>query len=306
MISFYGLPRGPTWPKAATLTNEFLNFVTKEFIIGFPGIVIIAGDFNFGPRELPCFETWRAYGYHSAQDLAYDRWSQPISPTCKGSTERDMLWLSPIAASLCSSVEVQDVFHDHASLSIQLDIEVLQSSISSWPRPRAIPWEQVQLQEWQASCEAAQIPDHVDPTKQLQVISDSFEKSLDGFVANHPRGSLSSAHCGRARRLMPAKITPSPRSCRASRPGEEHLIADTVSKVVIVWFKQLRRLQSYRHSICAGNFHDTAVQYRLELWSSIRRAGGFEHSFSDWWNKQDFAITLGELPIAPPGANWPS
>ena len=303
MISFYGLPRGPTWPKAATLTNEFLNFVTKEFIIGFPGIVIIAGDFNFGPRELPCFETWRAYGYHSAQDLAYDRWSQPISPTCKGSTERDMLWLSPIAASLCSSVEVQDVFHDHASLSIQLDIEVLQSSISSWPRPRAIPWEQVQLQEWQASCEAAQIPDHVDPTKQLQVISDSFEKSLDGFVANHPRGSLSSAHCGRARRLMPAKITPSPRSCRARRPGEEHLIADTVSKVVIVWFKQLRRLQSYRHSICAGNFHDTAVQYRLELWSSIRRAGGFEHSFSDWWNKQDFAITLGELPIAPPGAN---
>ena len=73
MVSFYGLPRGPTWPKATTLTNDFLNSVTKEFVIGLPGIVIIAGDFNFGPRELPCFDTWRAYGYQSAQDMAHDR-----------------------------------------------------------------------------------------------------------------------------------------------------------------------------------------------------------------------------------------
>ena len=96
--------------------------MTKEFIIGHSGIVIIAGDFNFGPRELPCFETWRAFGFQSAQDLAYERWSQHTVPTCKGSTERDLLWLSPLSASLCSSVEVHDVFHDHSSVSVQLNI----------------------------------------------------------------------------------------------------------------------------------------------------------------------------------------
>ena len=30
VLSFYGLPRGPTWPKAATLTNDFLDFFDQR------------------------------------------------------------------------------------------------------------------------------------------------------------------------------------------------------------------------------------------------------------------------------------
>ena len=59
MITVYGLPRGPTWPKAAQLTNELLAFITKEFVIGYSGIVIVAGDYNFGPHELSSFDAWR-------------------------------------------------------------------------------------------------------------------------------------------------------------------------------------------------------------------------------------------------------
>ena len=302
VITIYGLPKGPTWPKAAALTNEILQFVTKEFVIGYQGIVIINGDFNHGPQDLPCFSAWRAYGYNSAQELAHQRWHQAITPTCKGATERDMLWLSPMASSLCQAVNIQEVFHDHASVSVQLNIEILRPSIHTWPRPSEVPWPQVKLDEWHQHCETIELPTPDDSTDMMKELGKSFERSLAGFVTEFQSASLSSAHCGRAQRLQPAHVMPSAPTCRASRPGEAHLVADTVGKAVLVWFKQLRRLQSFRHAACAGQQHEAAVQYRIELWSSIRRAKGFDPTFVEWWMKQDFALALGPLPITPPTA----
>ena len=299
VVSIYGLPRGPTWPRAAAITIDIMDFILKEFIIGNAGIIVIAGDFNFGPRELQSFEAWRAFGFCSAQDMAANH----VQPTCKGSTERDMLWLSPMAASLCSSIRVDEVFSDHASLSVELDLGILQPSIHTWPRPREIPWDQVQLQDWHQHCDHLELTLPHCSTEAMKELAHSFEQSLKGFVSDHPSESLSSAHCGRAQRLAPAKLTPTPRSCRASRPGEEHIAADTVSKAVLLWFKQLRKLQSYRHSIVAGKWHPAAVQYRSELWSSIRRSPGFEGSFDHWWLQQDFAQVLGPLPLQPPDVN---
>ena len=70
--------------------------------------------------------------------------------------------------------------------------------------------------------------------------------------------------------LKPLRTLGTCGNCNAmSFPGEAELVADNVSKAVIVWFKQLTRLQSYRHSISAGNTHSAAVHYRIELWSAI-------------------------------------
>lgn len=49
------------------------------------------------------------------------------------------------------------------------------------------------------------------------------------------------------------------------------------------WFRQLRRLQSLRHSAIAGNTSLSAVTHRLELWSAILAAKGFAGSFRHWW-----------------------
>ena len=119
VISLYGLPRGPTWPRAPALT--------KEFVLGYQGIVLIVGDFNFSPHELSSFDAWRAAGYCSAQALAALRWNQPILPTCKGATERDQIWMSLMAASLCSEVLVTDVFHDHAYMLLLLRASTLRT-----------------------------------------------------------------------------------------------------------------------------------------------------------------------------------
>eukprot|EP00435_Cladocopium_sp_Y103_P057880 s1104_g20.t1 len=303
VVTVYGLPRGPTWPRAASLTNDILEHITQQFVIGYQGIVLINGDFNFGPTELPCFDVWRSYGYISAQAFALQRWAQPVSMTCKGATERDMIWMSPMASSLCRAVQVQEVFHDHASVSVQLDIQALRPTIQTWPKPRELPWDNVRIQDWHQSCAELDFHPHNDSTQTMKALAQSFESSLTGFVDELPSGTLTSAHCGRAQRLQPAMMSPSPRTCKASRPGELQLMSDTIGAAVLTWFKQMRRIQSYKHAIVADNHHASAVQYRVELWSAIRRAPGFEPSFVDWWLQQDFAEAIGPLPLTPPTAS---
>eukprot|EP00435_Cladocopium_sp_Y103_P062438 s865_g24.t1 len=258
VITIYGLPRGP---RAASLTNEILEYVTKEFIVGYSGIVIVNGDFNFSPYELPCFDVWRAYGYCSAQEHARVRWSQPISPTCKSTTERDLLWLSPMALSICQSVDVEEVFQDHASVSVQLQLDFLPTTLRTWPRPSEIPWQKVDVEAWHQHCDGLEPSVQDNPTQTMQELAASFEQSMNGFVQDLPQNSLSTAHCGRAQRLQPASHTPTPRTCRASRPGEAMLVADTVGQAVIMWFRQ-----------------------RAELWACI--------STTEWALKYDTDIIL--------------
>ena len=201
-----------------------------------------------------------------------------------------------MATSLCSEVLVTDVFHDHASVAARLNVENVKPKILTWPRSSQIPWDEIQIADWQLHCEDVTFPPLTEATQTMRSFAISFEGSLDGFVQDYPGKSLPTAHCGRAQRLRPAHLEPTPRSCTASRPGEEEPVADTVGKAVILWFKQLRRLQSYRHAICAGQTHDAAVHYRIELWSAIRRSKGFDRSFPQWWEQHDFYSTLGPLP----------
>jgi hypothetical protein len=194
VISLYGLPRGPTWPRAPALTNSILEFVGKEFVLGYQGIVLIVGDFNFSPHELSSFDAWRAAGYCSAQALAALRWNQPILPTCKGATERDQIWMSPMAASLCAEVLVTDVFHDHASVAARLNIENAKPKILSWPRSTQIPWDEIQIADWQLHCEDVTFPPLTEATQTMRSFAISFEGSLDGFVQDYPRGNLCQLH----------------------------------------------------------------------------------------------------------------
>ena len=69
-VCLYGYPRSPTWPRASWLTQQLLDVVTNEIVIGASGCRVVVGDFNHGPQALAHFDTWRAYGWRSAQDWA--------------------------------------------------------------------------------------------------------------------------------------------------------------------------------------------------------------------------------------------
>ena len=91
VVLLYGLPRGSTWPQAATFINDILAFITKSFVFGHSGLVAICGDFNISPFELEYFHLWRAAGWLSAQELTMQRWAHKRAPTYKGATERDLI-----------------------------------------------------------------------------------------------------------------------------------------------------------------------------------------------------------------------
>ena len=61
-------------------------------------------------------------------------------------------------AALCRDVQVHDVFADHSSLSVKLDIQSNPLTTWTWPRPRQIPWEAVDVLSWQGA--NSQCDDH--------------------------------------------------------------------------------------------------------------------------------------------------
>ena len=302
VVSLYGFPRGPTWPGAASLMNEVLEFLSQTFIFGHSGLVLICGDFNFGPQELGHFNIWRQEGWHTAQELAALRWGWEWQPTCKGATERDLIWMSPAVSSLCTGISIEDVFADHASISVTLSISEAPATFLTWPRPQEITWEEVDISQWHEHCNTCTFDAPEDATEFLTKFSEHFENSLTGYVGQSGVG-LSHKQRGRASRLKPMKQTMAPQTCKASRHGEVVLQHDLVGTAVLRWFKQLRRLQSYKHSITAGNRHYAAEMYRIELWNAIRRAHGFDPNFASWWERQDFYQALGPLPTHPPEAD---
>ena len=55
-------------------------------------------------------------------------------------------------------------------------------------------------------------------------------------------------------------------------------------------FKQLRRLQSYKHAILAGKQSPAALAYRAECWMAIRNASGFCPDIPTWWEQQCHSV----------------
>ena len=296
VISIYGFPRGPTWPHATQQMNEILEFLTKTFILGHSGLIAIMGDFNFHPMELEHFHMWRALGWLSSQEMATQRWNWDWAPTCKGATERDLIWLSPALQALSQSIHIDDVFSEHSTLSIKVAVPKSAPVFATWPRPSAIPWDVIDVPRWQAETIQPNI-DQVDSTQFLKDFANHYEKSLAGYV---PGGHLQASHCGRAARLKPAVTQMAPTLSKASRPGEVCLKHDLVGTAVLRWFSQLRRIQSFVHSIRAARTHDKAVQYREELWQSILKSSGFQGGFRQWWFTSGFLELLGPLPNQPP------
>ena len=134
-VVVYGFPAGPTWPQAHSLTTDLLNIITTEVVLGSQGPRIIGGDFNMNAQGSAHFDHWRRLGWCSAQELAALLWGQEWTPTCKGQTERDLIWLSPEAASLCQAVLFADVFSEHTTIMTRLRVPSITQLNRVWPLP---------------------------------------------------------------------------------------------------------------------------------------------------------------------------
>ena len=152
----YGYPSGKTFIDARARTERLLETLTHELVLGRKGIRIISGDFNHWHAQLDQVTIWKQQGWVEAQDLAEQRWQQPPAPTCKGSTHRDFIFLSPEAAALCEEVRVHEVFAEHATVIAGIRLTGV-PRLQSWPLPASIPWESVDVPAWTRACDTLPI-----------------------------------------------------------------------------------------------------------------------------------------------------
>lgn len=293
----YGFPPGPTWPQAKSLTSSLLEVLTTEIVLGSQGPRIIGGDFNLGPLDSPQFDVWRRLGWCSAQELALRLWGSPPLPTCKGQTERDLVFLSPEAISLCRDVVLRDVFCDHSTIFVRLGISQYRSSVRVWPLPSAIPWDQVS-DAWSSSV-AQPLDFTLDSDHRWASWACDWEQALDTHIPSQPASSLQPGQKGRLQRSAPMFRDAQISCLKPSRPSEVRLRCDLVGTQVKHWFKQLRRLQSFVAAVRNMKTSVDAVTYRLELWSSIIHAKGFEGGFRHYWTFHR-GVTLSDTPTQIP------
>ena len=287
VITWYGFPRGPTFPEAPALNSRMLDFLTTEILLGASGPRVILGDFNLSAHGSPFFEQWRQLGWEDAQTYASLQWGWTKVPTSKGSKESDMIWLSPEALRLMHNIEVQEIFAEHSTLSVDLHVPPVTYPLRAWPRPQPIPWGKL---AGDLDFNPPQERSGSSSTTQLAGIFHDFEKQVDSHLNHHGHGGLSKQALGRAQRTEAESVHIVAPMARPSRQGEVQLRSDLTGNEVRRWFRQLRRLQAMAQSLWASNWSVNACVYRIELWSSILKAPGFAGGFAWWW---DFHRPLG-------------
>eukprot|EP00435_Cladocopium_sp_Y103_P057066 s239_g19.t1 len=243
----------------------------------------------------PIFDLWRQWGWRSAQEFAEQHWGQPRQFTCKHSTECDMVWLSPEAIAMCEYVDIAEVFAEHATVTVGLNIPSSLPATLTWSRPSRVPWTSVDS-SWISSTSAPSWSSSSDADAAWAEWASTWETSLDGFIPHQPHRQLLPQQRGRLQQTQPKLRANAAMVLKPSRPSEVCLRNDLIGTEVKLWFRQLRRLQSYAAAIAANKQTPAALAYRLELWTSILRSPGFALDFASWWRLH----RLHSLPDSPP------
>ena len=300
--TIYGFPTSPTWPRHKELNQALFRTFTTELVVGSSGVRMILGDMNCSRDTAGEFEVWRRYGWIECQMLAYDRWGQEPTSTCKQSSQVDHIWLSPEAAALCRRVHLVPAFPDHHTLMVDIDVTAVKTTYQAWPLPSAIPWDEVDLEAWHASFAAAPLPADLPGDDFLSQWCHHWESSLNGFCSSQPDRLLPPRCKGRGKHCKPQSVSTAPPVARAARPGEAALRSDFTSRLLLRWYKQLRRMQSYLHAIRANKQTPSAVSYRIAVWSAVLSSPGFSHGFSHWWATRSHSLPASPalLPQEPP------
>ena len=259
------------------------------------------GDFNQEPGALIQQQIWMRHGWQNAQHLAAETFNHLVTPTCKGATEADQIWLSPEAVQLLRGVWVTDDFMEHSTVAINLQIPECQVYVQRWPRPAKAPWNDMSFDDWEPECSVS-FNAGDNPTEFMKAWANNYEQDISKQLAACTGSRMPSRCLGRARRLQPDVQPQSTPTRKTSREGEVKLMNSMVGAATRAWFRQLRRLQSLKHAVFANKLTHAAVTYRIELWQAIRQAAGFAPDFPTWWERQAHEVdgVLQVLPLAVP------
>ena len=291
----YGYPSGKTHIDALDRTNAMLDFAAA-CILDMSGPRYLCGDWNHELSQLSACTTLAAHGWQEVQDLEFQRTGQDVRHTCKRTSRKDFLWISPELVSWFLGLSLDfDSFADHATLHARFKGGGPCSVRYLWPCPMPVPW---------ATCSLDFPPvdfAHGDPTQTYhhlwQVVESQAQESL-GTEWNPTMG-------GRAAQTKPRKRVGWPAPLRRSRSNEVQPAFFGFSVQHTRWFRQLRRIQAYcswARNLSIRPATVGASVHGLALWQSVLRSPGFGSSFQIWWPGRAYHGPFDplEIPTWPP------
>ena len=323
--TIYCPAKGPTFPNARALAERLLTPITENLVFGRMGPRAILGDFNAPAGSLQQMQIWQSQGWVELQELMNRHYGIAPQATCKGATAPDQIWVSPELAMLITNSAVWQIYPDHAMLIAGLNVPSMSLFQPQWHLPGLIPWNFVDQDKWGTESDIGPIIDssirpvggqclpldsrldfesisQTDSTHAFRSWSRQFEVKVSQALSPGVQRADRS-YFGRGQLTKPRQRRTQAAVPKHSRPGEVEQTCGFLNRASAAWYKQLRRLQSYRHAAQSHRQHET-FHSRVALWNSILRAPGFTDGFANWWKRRPHQQqgSPPALPTYPPNA----
>ena len=293
----YCPPTGPTHPQAKQSANALLQAAVLQ-LAQMDGPRYLAGDFNHDLQDLDSLQQLQAMHFIEVQDLHHSLTGVLPKATCKHTTRRDFLYISPELVPLFRGVVIDhDRWIDHATVVASFEGGADDMVRFPWPLPSPVDWPRFRPTEAEPPFE---FPAQLDISDVYQKFWHSIEQSAQA-VAISQHKPLSKKCFGRASRKRPLKVTGSIAPVKCGRNGELQPEFYGLSFAHKHHFRQLRRLQSYHRLSQVVHVTAEHIAHRVSLWRSILDSPGFFPHFADWWPSMFPACSVC-VPSCPPGS----
>ena len=294
----YGYAKHPTTIATRSNTDNLLAKVVERIVFECNGPRIVMGDWNQLPGQLPQEQILRQQGFVEVQQHIASLWGRPPTFTCKKTSVKDFLWISPELIPFLTDVSVnQDLFPDHVVLTAHFSSFGNFQPVPVWRRPAPLPWDHLQG-PFDPQTEVKIDP--ADLQASLSSVMNQVEQDVHCNLLAQDKPGLQPIHRGRS-------CTLSPTLCRHPVPPNKKARNKEINPTYmgehfqhVQWLRQLRRLQSLVALLTSQQTSMHHLEHRTTLWKAILHAPGFSPSFSKFWITR--SIFIPNAPCALPYA----
>ena len=260
------------------LTNELMQHVTNRVGYAMRGKRVIMGDFNQLEGQLDAIENLKSMGWKEVQLLAHERFDREISKTCKSTTTKDFIWISPELVPFFDQVETKSMYPDHLTLCAHFKPFGPPLKLFLWRKPKPFDWKENDLCCSDGSFQI-NLADTADTI--IKTIADQFEDRLNQTLVDNGKRGLPHQQRGRSHTTEVIELPEHNCPIKPSRNGERNPTFDGHSMQHKQWFSQIRRLQCLVRHKNPGTLQQKI--HRQREWRAVLKASGFPSGFPLWW-----------------------
>ena len=264
-------------------TDSLLQGLTDRLVFGAHGPRVIAGDFNQLKHDIPQVEVWERAGWLDAQDYAHKMWNQIPQTTCKKTTRKDYVFLSPEIQPFVRSVKIDwSFFPDHAVIMVELAKFGTPQKIPVWRKPTNIDFSILKDTPLQ-SLEQSRPSLDKSMDEQYRHVFREFESRVSQAMQEKGLPGLCSSQKGRANTTVQQTIAP-------IKPGRKGDITSNFAGTNLThsrWTRQVRRLEHFARCVRSQRWSPDMCEHQANLWGRIRKASGFPDGFPSWYAQVD-------------------